>query len=245
MHNTRKAFAFATLLALSSSVFAGSAAAGETLRYQWHLRGVLSWLAKVKFPTSGVGTLQTQPRAGGAVESQLRVSAGGRDYIEYISQMAAFGERTFASANGYSLGDRSERKETVFDYAANVAKVAEHEQGKVGSKTRPLAADIARDALTTIAWLRGNASSVARPITTEVYSDGKPYQVRIEPAGMESTTWQGRKVQTRVFKISSVPGAKKKFPGLTVWLSEDAQRLPLRMVFDQPFGASLDLRLQG
>lgn len=244
MHNkSRKVIALAVLVALGSAAIARTAEAGETLRYEWRLRGALSWLARVKFPTSGIGVLTTSPR-GNSVESELRVSAGGRDYIEYVSRMAAFGERTFASANGYSLGDHSERKETTFDYVANIAKVAEHEQGRVGSKTRPLAADIARDALTTITWLRQNATNVARPVTTDIYSDGKPYRVRIEPAGLQKTSFQGREVSSRVFRISAAPGAKKKFPGLTVWLSEDAQRLPLRMVFDQPYGASLDLRLQ-
>lgn len=233
----------AALVTFGSAAFAGTAMAGETLRYNWKLRGALSWFARLKFPTSGTGVLQTQP-SNGAVQSQLRVSAGGRDYIEYVSHMSANGERTFASTNGYSLGDHSERKETVFDYAANIAKVNEHEQGKVDTRTRPLAADVARDALTTITWLRGNASSVAHPLVTDIYSDGKPYRVRIEPTGFEKTSWQGRDVQTRVFRITAAPGSKKKFPGLTVWLSEDAQHLPLRMIFDQPYGASLDLRLQ-
>lgn len=244
MHNNmKKVVALAALVALGSAAFANAAEAGETLRYEWRLRGALSWIARAKFPTSGTGVLQTQPRAG-AVESQLRVSAGGRDYIEYVSRMAEDGEKTFASTNGYSLGNHSERKETTFDYVANVANVKEHEQGKVDSKTRPLAADVARDALTTITWLRENASSVSKPITTDIYSDGKPYRVRIEPNGFEQTSWQGRNVQSRVFRITAAPGSKKKFPGLKVWLSEDAQRLPLRMVFDQPYGASLDLRLK-
>jgi hypothetical protein len=245
MHNNmKKVAALAALVALGSMAHASTAEAGETLRYEWRLRGALSWIARAKFPTSGTGVLQTQPNAG-AVESQLRVSAGGRDYIEYRSRMAEDGEKTFASTNGYSLGNHSERKETVFDYVANVAKVNEHEQGKVDSKTRPLSADIARDALTTITWLRENAATLSRPLTTEIYSDGKPYSVRIEPKGFESTSWQGRNVQSRVFRITAAPGSKKKFPGLTVWLSEDEQRLPLRMVFDQPYGASLDLKLKG
>jgi uncharacterized protein DUF3108 len=244
MHkNMKKAVAVAALVALGSSAFAGAAQAGETLRYEWRLRGALSWIARAKFPTSGTGVLQTQPNAG-ALESQLRVSAGGRDYIEYVSRMAEDGEKTFASTNGYSLGNRSERKETTFDYAANVANVKEHEQGKVDSKTRPLAADVARDALTTITWLREHAATVAQPLTTDIYSDGKPYRVRIEPTGFQQTQWQGKSVRSRVFRITAAPGSKKKFPGLTVWLSEDAQRLPLRMVFDQPYGASLDLKLK-
>ncbi|HEY0141658.1 MAG TPA: DUF3108 domain-containing protein [Thermoanaerobaculia bacterium] len=228
-------------LALTCAV-AGSAAAEETLRYNWRLRGALSWIARAKFPTSGTGVLQTSPR-GGAVDSQLRVNAGGKDYIEYRSRMDESARRTLTSVNGYSFGDRSERKETVYDYNANVARVAEREQGQVGNKTRPLPVDEARDVLTTIAYLREHASTLTAPLTTDVFADGKPYRVTIKPEGLKTAEWQGRQVPARVFRVVAAPGAQKKFPGLTVWLSDDAQHLPLRIVIDQQY-ASLDLRLR-
>lgn len=228
-------------LALTCAV-AGSAAADETLRYNWRLRGALSWIARVKFPTSGTGVLQTAPR-GGKVESQLRVNAGGKDYIEYHSRMDESARRTLTSANGYSFGDRTERKETVYDYNANVARVAEREQGQVDNKTRPLEVNEARDVLTTIAFLREHAATLNAPLTTDVFADGKPYRVTIKPEGLKSAEWQGRQVPARVFRVVAAPGAQKKFPGLTVWLSDDAQHLPLRIVIDQQY-ASLDLRLR-
>ncbi|HEX8155611.1 MAG TPA: hypothetical protein VF698_20935, partial [Thermoanaerobaculia bacterium] len=66
----------------------------------------------------------------------------------------------------------------------------------------------------------------------------------IVPEGLKSAEWQGKQVPARVFKVVAVPGAKKKFPGMSVWISEDGQRLPLRIVIDQPY-ASLDLKLRG
>lgn len=226
---------------LGTVALTSQAMADETLRYDWHLRGPLSWVARVKFPTSGTGTLHTAPRAG-SVDSHLRVSAGAKDYIEYRSRMDESARRTFTSVNGYSFGSKTEQKETVFDYTANVARVNEREQGQLDSKTRPLPADEARDVLTTIAFLREHASTINAPLTTDVFADGKPYRVTINPEGLKSAEWQGRQVPARVFRVASVPGAKKKF-GLTVWLSEDQQRLPLRIVIDQQY-ASLDLKLK-
>jgi hypothetical protein len=243
MQNNKRIIAALALAVLSTSVVAGSAAAAETLRYDWRLRGALSWVARVKFPTSGTGVLQTAPR-GSAVESHLRVSAGGHDYIEYQSRMDASAQRTLTSANGYQFGSKSERKETVYDYSANVARVAEREEGQFETKTRDLPVDSARDVLTTIAYLREHADSIQGSLTTDVYADGKPYRVTIRPEGTKSVEYQGREMTARVFRVVAAPGAKKKFPGLTVWLSQDPQHLPLRIVIDQQY-ASLDLKLAG
>jgi hypothetical protein len=231
-----------TLAALSTVAFATPAAADEMLRYDWRLRGLLSWVAGVRFPTSGTGILQNSPR-GTTVDSQLRVNAGGKDFIEYRSSMDA-SRRTLASMNGYSFGSKSEHKETVYDYTANVARLAERDKGQIETKTRPLNVEEARDVLTTITFLREHAATINGPLTTDVYAEGKAYRVTIKPDGLKSAEWQGKQVPARVFRVVAAPGAQKKFPGLTVWLSEDAQRLPLRIVIDQQY-ASLDLRLKG
>lgn len=242
MHKIQRMIAAMAVAVLSTSAFAAHAATQETLRYEWRLRGVLSWIARVKFPTSGTGVLQTSPRGGG-VDSSLRVNAGGQDYLEYRSRMDESARRTLTSVNGYSFGSKSERKETVYDYSANVARVAEREEGQTSSKTRPLPVDEARDVLTTIAYLREHAGAISKPLTTDVFADGKPYRVTIQPEGVQSAEWQGRRVPARVFRVVAAPGAKKKFGGLTVWLSEDEQRLPLRILLDQQY-ASIDLKLR-
>lgn len=231
------------MAAVAVAMVSFSASATETLRYDWRLRGALSWVARVRFPTSGVGVLHTRSEAGG-VASQLRItSTEPGAYLEYSSRMDTSGHRTLTSANGYAFGDRSERKETVYDYATHLARISEREGGHVSSKTKPLSVDVARDVLTTIAYLREHATELSTALTTEVYSDGKPYHVSIQPAGVETMQWNGRSVRTREFRVVAAAGAKKKFPGLTVWISEDERRLPLRIVLDQSF-ASLDLRLR-
>lgn len=229
-----------SLLAISAS--AAPAAASETLRYDWRLRGALSWIAGLRFPTSGTGVLLTSPRAG-SVESELRVNAGGHGHLEYRSVMEASARRTLSSENGYTFGSKSHRKETVYDYSANLARLSERKEGETETRTRPLPFREARDVLTTIVYLRENAASIAAPVTTDVFADGKPYRVIIRPEGLKSAEWQGRQVPARVFSVTAAPGQKKKFPGLTVWISEDAQRLPLRIILDQQY-ASLDLRLR-
>lgn len=226
----------AAALAVLSSLPARAAEPTETLRYDWRLRGALSWVAGLKFPTSGSGTLQTSLSA-----SQLRID-GGSSFIEYSSRMDS-SRRTLASMNGYAFGSKSERKETVYDYASNVARLQANENGRVENKTRPLPVDNARDVLTTITYLREHATTINAPLTTEVYADGKPYRVQIIPDGRETVSWQGRNVTTRRFKVVAAPNATKKFPGLKVWISEDDRRLPLRIMLDQQY-ASLDLRLK-
>lgn len=241
MKRTKRFIAAMAMAVLTTSAVTVSASADETLRYDWRLRGALSWIARVKFPTSGTGTLQTSSR-GGSIASQLHVSGGGRDYIEYQSLMDPTASRTLSSANGYAFGSKTERKESIYDYASNLVRLNEREQGSVARKTRPLPVDNARDVLTTIAYLRSHASTIRGPLTTDVFAEGKPYRVTIKPEGLKTTEWQGRQVPARVFHVVAAPGAQKKFPGLTVWLSEDAQRLPLRIVIDQQY-ATLDLRL--
>jgi hypothetical protein len=242
MNPTKRLIAAGALAVLTATAFAADAAADEMLRYEWRLRGVLSWIARAKFPTSGTGVLQSTPR-GASVHSQLRVNAGNRDFIEYQSLMDQSGQRTLTSANAYSFGDKTERKETVYDYAGNVSRMAAREQGSSESKVRPLPVDEARDVLTTIAFLRSNAVTINAPVTTDVYAEGKPYRVMIKPEGVKNVEWQGRQVAARVFRVVAAPGAQKKFPGMTVWLSDDARHLPLRIVIDQQY-ATLDLRLR-
>jgi hypothetical protein len=242
MTRSKRFIAAMAMAVLGTSAVTISASADETLRYDWRLRGALSWIARVKFPTSGTGVLQTSP-GGGGIASQLHVSGGGRDYIEYQSLMDPTASRTLTSANGYSFGAKSERKETVYDYASNLVRLNEREQGTVASKTRPLPVENARDVLTTIAYLRTHAAAINAPLMTDVFAEGKAYRVTIKPEGLKTADWQGRQVPARVFQVVAAPGAPKKFPGLTVWLSEDAQRLPLRIVIDQQY-ASLDLRLR-
>ncbi|MBV8516393.1 MAG: DUF3108 domain-containing protein [Acidobacteria bacterium] len=237
-----KGWLAAAAVAALSTTAAFAAPNNETLQYDWKLRGALSWVARVKFPTAGTGVLQTQPAGAANVDSRLRISSGGTDYIEYRSRMDNT-QRTLASVNGYTFGSKSEHKETVYDYTANIARLEERADGQTETKTKPLTVDAARDVLTTIAYLRDHAAQINAPVVTDVYAEGKPYRVRIEPAGLKSADWQGRTVSAREFHVVAAPGEKKKFPGLTVWISEDDRRLPLRILIDQRY-ASIDLRLK-
>jgi Ni/Co efflux regulator RcnB len=231
-------------LASFATPFAAPAAAGETLRYDWRLRGPASWIARVKVPVSGTGVLQTSSGPRG-MESSLRVVAGSDGYFEYQSRMDELARRTYSSVNGYRFAGETERKETVYDYHAGVARTESRDEKESGTKTRPLAVAEARDALTTIAYLRRNAGSIAAPQSADLFSDGKQYRVTIHPEGVQPVDWQGRSVPARVFKVSSAePGAKARKGDFTIWLSEDGRRLPLRIVLQQRY-AALDLRLRG
>src|SRR5215210_7224675 len=70
----------------------------EEFRYSWRLRGGLSWVAGLVFPTSGVGNLKTVfPRAGEhSIESQLLITPtdGRSGFFVYESQMDQNGQKT-------------------------------------------------------------------------------------------------------------------------------------------------------
>src|SRR5437870_13071386 len=60
---------------LASPLAAAAPAEGsaEKLTYAWRLKGGLSWLARLAFPSSGRGTLETN--AAGNVRSRLTINA--------------------------------------------------------------------------------------------------------------------------------------------------------------------------
>lgn len=219
---------------------ASAAGAAETLRYEWRLRSPFSWIARIKFPTSGAGVLRTE-QTGAALESSLRVSAGGHDYFEYRSTMERDVSRTLTSRSGYAFGSKREVKETIYDYAAGVARTADQDEGVTEIKTRPLTQDEARDALTIIAYLRQHAARIRSPLSAEVFSDGKRYPVTIQPKGTRTYVWNRQQVPAAVFEV--VPAGQQKDGGFTLWLSKDERRLPLRIILEQKYG-SLDLRLR-
>jgi len=226
----------------------------EELRYAWHLRGGLGWVAGFVFPSSGVGDLKTTyPKAGQhQVESELLITAkegvsGG--FYAYQSQMDDAGLRTATTYHGYAWGKKSRKERTVFDYGAKVARSHKETPDKVEDKVRPippesLADGSLRDILTAIYFLRQNATSIKGAITTSVYSDGKDYAVVFRPIGRSTFTVGNQRYSAIGFEITDAPGGKKFPGGIRVWVGEDSRRIPFRIEIQQSSLASLQLDLQ-
>lgn len=241
------------ILAVAAAVlFAGGAmaqtvAAPEEFRYSWRLRGVLSWVAGLKFPVSGVGALRNVPMAGDRFESEL-VIRGRQNEGQYVyrSEIAGGTLHTLMTYHGYEWDGRKRNEETRFDYQDGIARIRkERENQRAKTKIEQLPASDMRDVLTGIHFLRKKADQIKSPLSSTIYSDGDLYPIVFKPLGERSVPFQGKLVPARGFEISAAAGGEKKWPGgVKVWLSTDGRSIPLRIEIQRSL-ASFHLELEG
>lgn len=251
---TRLAAISLVLLILSASSHAADIPCSgrdvEEFNYSWRLRGGLAWIAGLRFPTSGVGALRTGvPSAEkDAIASELviRPSKGRSGFYIYQSQIDLAGQKTLMTYHGYSWGDRERKERTFFDYVKRLARIRKETTDEaVENRVKPIPHKDMRDILTGIYFLRRNAATMERPLTSEIYSDGKLYPVVFKPGARHSFIVAGEKVEARAYDIEAAPGetSKKWTGGLRVWLTDDARHVPVRIEIRKNF-ASLQLDLQ-
>lgn len=238
------------LMAVSLSAFGGdlncaATANVEEFRYSWRLRGGVRFLAGLIFPTSGVGNLKTT--FGEKIHSELLITApagkqGG--FYAYESDIDESG-KTLMTYHGYAWGKKSRHERTIFDYVKGLARMRkqtpEETQNRV--KKLPEGEENFRDVLTAIYFLRQNAATMTGPMQTSIYSDGKEYPVIFRPGERKSFTIEGKPAMARSFHIVDAPGGRKWPGGVTVWLTSDDRRVPVRIEIEQSM-ASLQLDLQ-
>ncbi|MHB0968638.1 MAG: DUF3108 domain-containing protein [Thermoanaerobaculia bacterium] len=213
--------------------FASAPGQVEQFKYSWRLRGALSWVAGLRFPTQGVGQLTTEGPNGKQqyIDTELKItSTAGEGYYLYRSHIEADGSRTLMTYHGYAFAQKHRNERTLFDYVKRLARIHKETPKKVEDRVKPLPADELRDILTSIYYLRQQGGEMTRPMTTEIYSDGKLYPVVFRPLKPQTFNHGGRSVPAQVFEIVSAPGAPKKWSGgVRVWISKDEQRIPLRI----------------
>ncbi len=234
---------------LSASAGAGELSCNtgnhEEFRYAWRLRGGIRFLAGLVFPTSGVGNLRTT-YGNDSIHSELLITApGGKEegYYAYQSDMEPRGGKTLMTYHGYAWGKKSRTERTVFDYVKGLARIRKQTPEEVENRVRKLPEGEMRDILTAIHFLRQNAATITAPVQTSIYSDGKEYPVIFRPAERRNFVIAGRNTPTLGFTIVDAPGGKKWPGGVTVWLSNDDRRIPVRIEITQSV-ASLQLDLQ-
>ena len=217
----------------------------EEFRYSWRLRGGVRFLAGLMFPTSGVGNLRNT--YGDKLHSELLITApsgkrGG--FYEYQSDIDDSG-KTLMTSHGYAWGKKSRNERTVFDYVKGLARMRKQTPEEVENRVKklPEGEDEFRDILTAIHFLRKNADSLTKPMQTTVYSDGKEYPVIFKPGARKTFMIEGKAMPARSFEIVDAPGGKKWPGGVTVWLSNDDRRVPVRIEIQQSI-ASMQLDLQ-
>ena len=217
----------------------------EEFRYSWRVRGGVRFLAGLMFPTSGVGNLRNT--YGDKLHSELLITApngkqGG--YYEYASDIDDHG-KTLMTSHGYAWGKKSRNERTVFDYVKGQARLRKQTPEEVENRVKKLPAteEEFRDILTAIHFLRQNADTLNRPLQTIVYSDGKEYPVVFKPGSRKMFTIDNKPTAARAFEIVDAPGGKKWPGGVTVWLTNDDRRIPVRIEIQQSI-AALQLDLQ-
>jgi hypothetical protein len=217
----------------------------EEFRYSWRLRGGVRFLAGLMFPTSGVGNLRNT--YGDKVHSELLITApngkqGG--YYEYTSDIDESG-KTLMTSHGYAWGKKSRTERTIFDYVKGLARMRKQTPEEVENRVKKLPAgeEEFRDILTAIHYLRQNADTLNHPVQTTVYSDGKEYPVIFKPGARKMFVIEGKQTNARSFEIVDAPGGKKWPGGVTVWLTSDDRRVPVRIEIKQSVAAmQLDLQ---
>jgi hypothetical protein len=256
----KRTIAVAALLVLASALpaaagelsCAGEGGNVEEFRYSWRLRGGIRFIAGLVFPTRGDGTLRTTfPSQGssGAIHSELVITAPeGRSggYYAYESEIDRRDGKTLETYHGYMWGSKERHERLRFDYAKGLARISKTTPDKDEKKVKKLPANDEhfRDVLTAIYFLRHNATTLKKPMQTNVFSDGKDYPVVFKPIGTRSFEIEGKQTQALGFEIVDAPGGKK-WPGdVKVWLSNDDRRIPVRIEIAQSI-ASMQLDLQG
>lgn len=227
----------ALILAVAVSADAKSLCASsrsEEFHYSWRLRGGLAWVASIRFPTSGKGTLMTMPLedAPGTLESELKITAANpsEGFYVYQSQISEENLTTLMTYHGYAYGEKRRNERTLFDYVKKLARIRKETSDEVENRVKPIPSKNLRDVLTGIHYLRQKSSEIVRPMPAEIYSDGRLYPVVFSPVGSRVLTFEGRSVRANGYQITAAPSGAKRWPGrVQVWISDDARRMPLRI----------------
>jgi hypothetical protein len=219
----------------------------ESFRYAWHLRGGLSWVAGIMFPTTGIGELKTTYQTTGSktIDSSLLITAdtGKSGFFAYETQMDAAGLRTLMTYHAYSWKDKSRKDKTLFDYPSGTARRHKETPEKAWDKTNPMPPGAFHDVVSMIHFLRLSAATTHGPLATTIYSDGKAYPVIVRPIGRLMFPIGGQQVPAVGFELADAPGGQKWPGGMKIWFSDDARRIPFRIEIIQSM-ASLQLDLQ-
>jgi hypothetical protein len=215
----------------------------EKLNYAWKLKGGLSWLARIAFPSSGRGTLET--RESNTVNSKLTINTtDSKGYYLYESQMAPEGSRTMTSRSAYSWRDSSRDERVSFDVPQGVTHTRKTTDEGVETKTKKLESVTPQDVLTSIYYLRQHADEITAPKRAEVFSGANGYDVMYQPLPVTTMKVGNENVRVRPFTIKPIGADAKRFPGeVRVWLSDDFERVPVRIDIEQKY-ATLKLDLQ-
>jgi len=219
----------------------------EEFHYKWRLRGGLSWIARIAFPTSGVAVMETSQDDEKMLSSVLEISVPSRpDFYRYESEIDPADDRTMMTNHSYRWGGRERHDRTEFDYEKGLSRRERQKEDSVDKSIRQIPKAPLMDVLTGIQFLRTSADEIQEEFDTEIYSDGKFYQVSFRPVPREYFAFGGETWRTRCFEIVAAKNAREPWSGgLKVCLTDDDRRIPFLISIKQGRLASLELTIEG
>lgn len=195
---------------------------GEVLTYGWELKGALSFLAGLFLPDSGSGILTTELPSEDIARSQLRI----------VSEQSANDEFWLYGAEIDPSSGATREVWSAYKW-----------RGRESSKREELSDHGVIDIVSGIYSLRRDPPDDPRRL--EIWSDGRIYPVIILPGTERRIGVCGRRVSVRPYSIRGVDLPDRRFwkGRLEIWLADDAQATPVRIVVDRGWArVRLDLR---
>ena len=182
----------------------------ELFKYSWRLRGGLSWVAGLVFPTSGVGEMKTTYPNDGEhrIDSSLLLTSKVPGFYAYETQIDDTTQRTMMTYHGYAWKDKSRKERTNFDYVKKQAVIHKETPQKQWGSVEPLPPEQIHDIVSAIYYIRQNAASIKGPVTTNIYSDGDLYPVVLKPAERRVFNIAGQNIGALGFAIVDAPGGR-------------------------------------
>jgi len=192
----------------------------EEFHYRWSLGGLGGLIGRLFLPGSGEGVLSYR-REDGRLHSELLVTSENSDKGEFWQYGSTIDPRTGDSLEAWS---------------------AYKWRDKEKSRRQPVETAGVKDIVAGILELRHHPPD--RPLSIEIWSDGKVYPVTVEPRGREEREIGDRKVLTRrySFEPRNVEGQRRWKGGMEVWITDDENATPVEIRLVRSL-AKLHLRL--
>ena len=206
-------------------------APGETLVYD------VNWSV---FPAGRVTATLIAPKNNSSEEYEVKTAATSKGFVSLLYNVqdefhSFFNSRTLCSeriSKNVNEGRRHRETEIKFDYARGVAVLDERNPNKPDSSPKheenPIPACV-EDVVSAFYFLRSQPLQVGKEIKLAINDGSKTADVVVEVQGREQIqTGLGTRTALRV-EPKIFGGLYKKKGRMLIWLSDDEQRLPLRI----------------
>ena len=209
-------------------------AVGETLTYD------VSWSSYLTAGTASLRVLDKKPSYG---STALYIVAEGRPTAR-VSRLYSLYYKVDTLLDVFSLlpqrgsvyseeGKRHRMKTTLFDHPRQRAEYQVETRTVV--KKQIAISSVAQDPLGALYVLRSIPLKPGEKMTMPICDNGNSYKVLIQAGGNEMITTAAGTIDTQ--RMSIAPPAEAGARALSLWISTDAARVPVKLSAQLPVGA--------